>query len=300
MSNFLKILIASAVLLSTGTCLAQSDAAVESEQLKIAALEALISAPPERALPIVEKVLSSDGSDELKSRALFVLSQIDLPEAHSQLAETARSQSGELQREAIRMIGISGNRDAIAGLSDIYASGDADVREAVLEAYLIADDSDALVQIATNTQDPDEFESAVEMLAAMGAMEQLRALRDRGDMSEVLVDAYAIAGDIESLRALASDSSNPERQQQAVQALGIAGGPEVDAILVDIYRTADSDDLRQAALEGMFIAGNEDDVLELFRASEDAEEKRELLEVLVMIGGDAVWDVIDATLDDPQ
>jgi len=300
MSNFLKILIASAVLLSTGTCLAQSDAAVESEQLKIAALEALISAPPERALPIVEKVLSSDGSDELKSRALFVLSQIDLPEAHAQLAETARSQSGELQREAIRMIGISGNRDAIAGLSDIYASGDADVREAVLEAYLIADDSDALVQIATNTQDPDEFESAVEMLAAMGAMEQLRALRDRGDMSEVLVDAYAIAGDIESLRALASDSSNPERQQQAVQALGIAGGPEVDAILVDIYRTADSDDLRQAALEGMFIAGNEDDVLELFRASEDAEEKRELLEVLVMIGGDAVWDVIDATLDDPQ
>jgi HEAT repeat protein len=231
---------------------------------------------------------------------LFILSQIDLPAAHAQLVQTARSQSGELQREAVRMIGISGNRDAIAGLSDIYASGDADVREAVLEAYLIAADSDALFQIATNTQDPDEFESAAEMLAAMGAMEQLRALRDRGDMSEVLVDAYAIAGDIESLHALASDSSNPERQRQAVQALGIAGGPEVDAILVDIYRTADTDDLRQAALEGMLIAGNEDDVLELFRASRDAEEKRKLLEVLVMIGGDTVWDVIDATLDDQQ
>lgn len=300
MNRFLKTLIAAAVLLPASTGLAQSDATVESEQLKIAALEALIAAPPERALPIVEKVLSGDGSDELKTRALFILSQIDLPAAHAQLVQTARSQSGELQREAVRMIGISGNRDAIAGLSDIYASGDADVREAVLEAYLIADDSDALFQIATNTQDPDEFESAAEMLAAMGAMEQLRALRDRGDMSEVLVDAYAIAGDIESLHALASDSSNPERQRQAVQALGIAGGPEVDAILVDIYRTADTDDLRQAALEGMLIAGNEDDVLELFRASRDAEEKRKLLEVLVMIGGDTVWDVIDATLDDQQ
>jgi HEAT repeat protein len=300
MNRFLKTLIAAAVLLPASTGLAQSDATVESEQLKIAALEALIAAPPERALPIVEKVLSGDGSDELKTRALFILSQIDLPAAHAQLVQTARSQSGELQREAVRMIGISGNRDAIAGLSDIYASGDADVREAVLEAYLIADDSDALFQIATNTQDPDEFESAAEMLAAMGAMEQLRALRDRGDMSEVLVDAYAIAGDIESLHALASDSSNPQRQRQAVQALGIAGGPEVDAILVDIYRTADTDDLRQAALEGMLIAGNEDDVLELFRASRDAEEKRKLLEVLVMIGGDTVWDVIDATLDDQQ
>ena len=80
----------------------------------------------------------------------------------------------------------------------------------------------------------------------------------------------------------------------------MAGGPEVDAILVDIYRSADSDDLRQAALEGMLIAGNEDDVLELFRASQDTQEKRELLEVLVMIGGDTVWDVIDATLDDQQ
>jgi hypothetical protein len=35
-------------------------------------------------------------------------------------------------------------------------------------------------------------------------------------------------------------------------------------------------------------------------AVQDAEEKRELLEVLVMIGGDAVWNVFDATPDDPQ
>jgi len=300
MSRFFKTLIASAFLLSASTGLAQSDAAVETEQLKIAALESLMSAPPERALPIVEKVLSGDGSDELKTRALFILSQIDLPQAHTRLAETARSESGDLQREAIRMIGISGNSDAISSLSDIYASGDTAIREAVLEAYLIAGDSDALVRIATSTQDPDEFASAVEMLASMGATEQLRTLRDRGNMSEVLVDAYAIAGDIESLQSLATDGSNPERQQQAVRALGMAGGPEVDAILVDIYRSADSDDLRQAALEGMLIAGNEDDVLELFRASQDTQEKRELLEVLVMIGGDTVWDVIDATLDDQQ
>jgi hypothetical protein len=53
----------------------------DTEQLRMAALEALISAPPEKALPIAAKVLRGDYSDALKSRALFVLSQIELPEA---------------------------------------------------------------------------------------------------------------------------------------------------------------------------------------------------------------------------
>lgn len=300
MYGFFKTIVAAAIILGAGSALAQSDAAAESEQLKIAALEALISAPPERAMPIARKVLAGNGSAELKSRALFLLSQIDVPEAHALLAETASSSSGELQREAIRMLGVSGNRDAMAGLAEIYAAGDTDTRKSVIEAYMIAGDRDAVFQIASNATDPEEFASAVDMLGAMGATDQLRALRDRGDMSEALVNAYAVAGDTESLKVLAMDGSNPERQQQAVQALGIAGGPEVDAMLVDIYRNAGNAGLRNAALEGMLIAGNDKAVLELFRASDNPEEKRELLQVLIMIGGDGVWDIIDATLDERQ
>jgi HEAT repeat protein len=301
MNILAKTFVTVAILLAGNISLAQTpDSVAESEQLKIAALESLMSAPPERALPIVMKVLESDSSDRLKSRALFVLSQIDQPEAYALLAEAARNYDGELQQEAIRMIGINGHSEAMAALADIYTSGDRDTRDAVLHAYLIADDSDAVFEIANNAADAEEFDAAVRILGAMDATEQLRALRDRGDMSGALVNAYAIAGDVESLRVLATDSSNPERQQQAVQALGMAGGPEADAIIVEIYRSAESDDLRQAALHGMMMGDNEEAVLELFRASQDAAEKRALLEVLVMMGGDSVWDIIDATLDDQQ
>jgi len=294
MKHFVSILFTCALLSVAVIAFAQTD---DSDELKVAALEALISAPPERALPIVQKVLASDASDELKSRALFILSQIDTPEAHAALTDAARNSSGELKMESIRMIGIGGDAETMAVLTDLYASGDADVREAVLEAYLIADDSDAVYQIALNTEDPDEFEDAVEMLGAMGATEKLRALRERNGMSDALINAYAMAGDVESLRALATDGSDPERQVQAIEALGVAGGPEVGATLGEIYRSGESAEIKKAALEGMLIAGNDEIVLELFRASQDTDEKRDLLEMLVLMDSDAVWDIIDQTLE---
>ena len=78
-----KLILFSLAVLFANTSIAQ-DSAAEAEQLKIAALEALMSAPADRALPLVAKVLASDNSDEIKSRALFVLSQIDHQSAMSQ------------------------------------------------------------------------------------------------------------------------------------------------------------------------------------------------------------------------
>jgi len=294
MKHYIYTLLACALLSVAATALAQTN---ESDKLKVAALEALISAPPERALPIVQKVLASDASDDLKSRALFILSQMSTPEAHAALTDAARNSSGELKMEAIRMIGIGGNAETMAVLTELYASGDADIKEAVLEAYLIADDSDAVYQIALNTEDPDEFEEAVRMLGSMRATAELRALRERSGMSDALIDAYAIAGDVESLRALATDGSDPERQVLAIEALGIAGGPDVGATLGEIYRSSESPDIKEAALHGMLIAGSDDVVLELFRASQDTDEKRDLLELLVQMGSDDIWDIIDQTLE---
>lgn len=293
-----KLVFSSLILMFVSTGFAQSEdpGADETEQLKIAALEALMSSPSDRALPIVAKVLAGDHSDEVKSRALFVLSQIDLPEAQTVLLDTARNGSGELRLEAIRMVGIGGDSEALAGLTEIYASGDIDVKESVLDAYMIADDSDSVYEIAANASSDEEFERAVGMLGVMGANEELRKLRDRKGDSASLIHAYAMADDAETLRLLAIDSSNPERQVQAIQGLGIVGGSEVNATLLEIYRSANSDEVKEAALHGMMVADYDDGVLELFRTSQDAEEKRELLRMLVFMDSDAALTIIDETL----
>ena len=295
-----KLIFATIALLAMSTSLAQTDVSdVEdtTEVLKIAALEALLSAPPERALPLVTKVLNSNNSNEVKSRALFVLSQIDLPEAHSQLLEIARSGDAELSSEAVRMIGIGGNADALAGLGALYSSGDEDLREAVLEAYLIAGDADAVFAIATNASDAEEFETAVRMLGAMGANDKLRQLGDSSSYSEALIEAFAISGDAETLRRFALDGSDPDVQLRAIEALGIVGGDDVGATLVEIYRNADTADIREAALHGLLIAGHDQGVLELYRASNDVNEKRDLLEALSHMGSDLLMEVIDEALE---
>jgi HEAT repeat protein len=133
-TNLQLALCAALLLLATGS-LAQTD---DTESLRMAALEALISAPPERALPIVDKVLAGSHSSELKERALFILSQMDTAEAQSRLLAFANDSEGELQAEAIRMIGIGGDDEALAQLGSLYTNGDKNVREAVLEAYLIS------------------------------------------------------------------------------------------------------------------------------------------------------------------
>jgi len=294
-----KIILASLAIVAANTSNAQ-ESADDAEQLKIAALEALMSAPADRALPIVEKVLAGNHSDEVKSRALFILSQIDMPEAQEILLTTARSQDGDLQLEAIRMVGIGGDPETLTALRSVYDAGDQDVKESVLHAYLISDDSAAVYDIAMNTTDDDEFKQAVHMLGIMGASEELAKLRDRDGPTESLIHAYAMSGDVESLRVLAMDSSNPEQQMQAMHGLSIAGGDEVGATLIEIYRSTDNTEVKESALHSMMIADYDEGVLELYRASQDAREKRDLLQMLVMMDSDAAIDIIDEALAGDQ
>lgn len=288
-------LIASAICFAT-TSAAQSDTTRDAEELKNAAMEALITAPPDRALPLVSKVLAGNNSNELKQRALFILSQIDRPEAQEILLRFARESSGELQEEAIRMIGIGGDPDALSALNSIYESGNSEARNAVLEALMIAGDKKAVFEIALTATGHD-YEQAVDMLGVMKAREELRDLRTRNGASEALIEAYAISGDYDELRKMALDGSNPALQAQAIEAMGIVGGDEVNSTLVQIFRDATTEDIREAALDGMLISGHDEGVLELYRTTEDPALKKELLEMLVIMDSDEVWSIIDSALD---
>lgn len=296
MKHIAKLMIFTLMLLLATSVVAQDDKSKDDEALKVAAVEALIAAPPERALPLARKVLDGNNSDNVKEKALFILSQIDAPEAQETLLSFAREANGPLQAEAIRMIGIGGNDQSLASLRPLYESGDSEVREAVLEALMIAGDKQTVFEIAM-TAEGEDFENAVDMLGVMGAKAELRELRGKKGAEEALIDAYAISGDFESLQQLALDDSNAEIQAEAIQAMGIVGGAEVGPTLVRIYRDASSEKIRDAALDGLMISDDDASVLELYRSATDSREKKELLERLVMMDSDEVWSLIDSALE---
>jgi len=295
MKTLAKIILITSALLFAAPGIAQSDVTDVrdvDDTLKLAAVEALMMAPADKALPLASKVLAGNHSMEVKEAALFILSQINEPEARATILKFASEESGELQLEAIRMIGIGGG-DGIADLQSIYDSGDSDAREAV---FMIAGDNAAVFEIA-KIAEGDDFEEAVEMLAVMGAREELRQLRSTRGTSEALIEACAISGDFECLRELAADDSNIELQIEAIEGMGIVGGDEANAALVEIYKSSSSEDTREAALDGLMISGDDAGLLELYRSSNDSSEKKELLEYLVMTGSDEVWSIIDSALD---
>src|SRR3954470_12577494 len=170
-------------------------APTEDEELSIAALEGLMMQPSARALPILKKVLAGSQSALVKRRALFVLAQVDVPEARNLLLQTART-SPQLRGDAIRSIGISGDPAALDALQEIYKSGDEGAKQEILQAWMIAGRKEAIFNVAVNASTEDEASDAIRMLGVMGATEELRKLGDKPNSPKGLLDAYAISGDL--------------------------------------------------------------------------------------------------------
>jgi HEAT repeat protein len=270
------------------------------EELALAALEGLMAQPGERALPIIKKVLAGSRTTLVKKRALFVLSQIESPEALQLLMQASRSPDAELRGEAIRSIGIGGDPQALDSLLEVYRTGDEDVKRDVLQAWLIAGRKEAVYQAALNAKTDDEASNAIHILGAMGATEELRKLGDRPKAASGLLDAYAISGDLASLRKIADGNGDRAVRLDAVRKIGIVDGDESHEALREIYTKTDDKEIKDAALQGMLIGGDEKGVMALYRAAKTSDEKRTLMRTLSMMDGDAALEAIDAALEEKK
>jgi HEAT repeat protein len=272
-------------------------APTEDEELALAAMEGLMAQAPERALPIIKKVLAGSQTRLVKQRALFVLSQIDSPEAQEILVQTARSSDPAMRGEAIRSIGIGGDPKALDGLMAIYNAGGPDVKGEVLQAWLIAGHKEAVYQVALNAKTEDEANEAIRMLGVMGATDELRKLGDKPNAASGLVDAYALSGDLASLRKIAEGSGNRSVRIDAVRKIGLIDSDAARAALREIYARSTDAEIKDAALQGMLIVGDEQGVLALYKSAKTTEEKRVLLRTLTTMDGDVALQAIDAALE---
>ena len=274
----------------------QDEATTDEEQLAIAALEGLMMQPSARALPILKKVLAGAQPTVVKRRALFSLSQIDSPEARDILMQTARTNPA-LRADAVRSIGIGGNAKSLEALSEIYKTGDEDSQKEILQAWMIAGRKDLLFQVAVNAKTEDEASEAIRMLGVMGATDELRKLGDKPTSPKGLLDAYAISGDLAGLRKIVDGAAPKEVRVDAVSRIGIIQNDAAKTALREIYAKSTDADIREAALQGMLIAQDEQGVLALYRAAKTVDEKRALLRTLSMMDSDAALQAIDATLE---
>ena len=81
------------------------------EELKLLALNGLMTSDRDKAIPILRNLLASNNSEKIKERALFVLAQNPSPEARKLIVDTARGvTTPDLQIEGHPLHGHDGRR----------------------------------------------------------------------------------------------------------------------------------------------------------------------------------------------
>ena len=259
------------------------------EDLKLLAINSLMNSDPERAIPLLQGVLSNpNASTNLKERALFVLAQSDSSQAGQMIGAIARSQSGpDLQVRAIRYLGISGDRYSKL-LQEIYAgSSDVKVKKAVLQAYMTSGAKEPVLAAARGEKDPELRRAAIHQLGAMGARKELEELYGSTssiDDKEAILQAFGMAGDSDQLIHVATTEGDGKIRERAIRDLGPFGGEKARPALVQIYSNEKDPELRRAAIRSMFILGDATDLIALARTETDPDMKRQLVEQLSLMG----------------
>ena len=258
------------------------------EDLKLLAINSLMNSDPERAIPLLQGVLSNpNASTNLKERALFVLAQSDSSQAGQMIGAIARSQSGpDLQVRAIRYLGISGDRYSKL-LQEIYAgSSDVKVKKAVLQAYMTSGAKEPVLAAARGEKDPELRRAAIHQLGAMGARKELEELYGSTssiDDKEAILQAFGMAGDSDQLIHVATTEGDGKIRERAIRDLGPFGGEKARPALVQIYSNEKDPELRRAAIRSMFILGDATDLIALARTETDPDMKRQLVEQLSLM-----------------
>jgi len=260
------------------------------ENLKLLALNALMQQDQEQAVPILEKILSGNQSEELKGRALFVLAQNHSPQAEALISKIAQGQSGPaLQIKAIRMLAAAQGKHADDNLASIYQhTSDIQVKRVILQSYLITGDSSKLLEAARQETNPELVKTAIHTLGAMSAGQDLltmyRATNNAQTKADIISSLIASGHNgVAPLTEIAQSEQDPELRRKAIRNLGIAGGISVAPALVSTYQKNTDVETKRAAAQALFLANDAPDLVTLARAEKDLEMKKYLVQQLSLM-----------------
>jgi HEAT repeat protein len=254
-----------------------------NEDLKLMAINSLMGADPERALPLLEGLLKGNSSPKVKDRALFVLTQSRSPRAQQILVQYAKgSGNPDLQVRAIRYIGMIGTDDVHQQLVSIYnASNDTGVKRQVLQALMVSNAKDDIYSIAKNEKDDELRADAIRQLGVLhGALqlEQLYGSETSPEMKTQIIRGLFIAGDSDKLLALAKNEKNGRLLGEAVRNV-VMMRISVEAV-ASLYSSEQDLQVKREVVNGLFARGDAKPLIDLARKETDPAMKRYIVERL--------------------
>jgi tetratricopeptide (TPR) repeat protein len=263
--------------------------AQHDEELALLVVQNLLHSNPERAVPTLEKVLQGNQTPRVKERALFVLSQSRAPQARDMIAQFARGKAGhpDLQLQAIRYVGLTGQESAAQILGEIYrSSADVEVKRAIIESLMLGNQRGQVVAIARREPHVVLRNEAVQKLGLMEAQTELWDLYAREsdvELKKQIIRALAMGRASDRLLDLARTEKNPELRAEAIRRAGMVKSDKSAALLTEIYATDKDVAVRKQVIEALFIQQNASALVKLARAESDPAMKKELVQRLSLM-----------------
>ena len=244
------------------------------QELKMLAIQSLMNSDPERAMPLLEKVLQGSATPKEKSKAMFVLAQSGSPQGREIIGRIARGQSNpELQRKAVEYLGIFGGAEARKTMAEIYVStSDASLKRLILRSYMIGGDKERLFAAAKSEKDPALRGEAIRQLGLVHAEKELAELYQTENSPELrleLLQAFFLAGDANKLSEAAKNEKSPELRRAAVRNLGLIHSDQSDKALAEIYARETDRGIREEVLNAYFIQGNAGAIVAIAKTEKD-------------------------------
>ena len=276
------------------------------EELRMFALAQLMERDPERALPLVMDMLKNTDSKSVSSDMLFVLGMSEDPKAQQMIAEIARdSDNPRLQVDAVHMLGIASNQPSMALLEELYRESNSDdVKEAVIQAHIISDETATLVEILKSEDNPRLQREIIHALGVMDATEELNriypTLTDKKSKVATL-EAFFLAGDTETLRQVLKTETDPDLRRTAIQGIAMEDNSDAAQILESVYDNASSVEEKRVVLEALVMMDDAEELaMKIVRTETDPGLRRQAIEMLgVMEATDEIAELY-ATIDEVE
>jgi tetratricopeptide (TPR) repeat protein len=268
---------------------------ISDEELKLLAIQSLMNSDPEKAVPLLEKIITGNYPPKLKKRALFVLSQSGSEKAQQILMNLAKSNNQpDLQKRAIRDMGMNGNPRNRAVLKEIYnSSTDIGVKKTVFEAWLMCGCKDDVASLAKTEKNPELRREAIRYLGMMGgSAELLDFYKNSPDVEtrKEAVGAMLMCGCSHELAEIVQTEKNPEVLDKAINTLGLVGGDESLAALTKVYNSQADLATKKKVINALFLHGAGKEMVALAKKETNPELKKSLISKMSLMSSPEISD----------
>ncbi len=258
-------------------------------ELKLYALNGLQQADPDKAVPLLEKMLHGSDCPKLSNQAFFILAQSGSQQARDVIIKLAKGDSTnpDMQRKAIQALGMYGGSYGRDALSQVFTStSDVDTKKAVLRALMMSGDRDRILAAAKGEKIPEVRAEAIRQLGMMGAKDAIWQLYQTETSVEVkaqILQAMWMTGDRQHVEELAMKETDHALRLKAINDLGLMG-KDSDAALVNIYNSDQDPEIRKRVLNAIFLAGDRERMGDLAKNEKNRDLRMSAINYLGLMG----------------